>query len=137
MMSDSKDIELVYDRQCPICDYYCQRMDVDESAGKLKRIDAREDSDLMQEITDTGLDIDEGMVLKLDNRIFYGSDAIHKLATLSSRKGAVNKIAYWVFRWPRVARLLYPLLAACRNVLLRILGRRRINNLSIENNDRF
>jgi predicted DCC family thiol-disulfide oxidoreductase YuxK len=106
MMSDSKDIELIYDRQCPICDYYCQRMDVDESAGKLQRIDARENSDLMQEITDTGLDIDEGMVLKLDNRIFYGSDAIHKLA-------------------------------ACRNVLLRILGRRRINNLSIENNDRF
>ncbi len=91
----------------------------------------------MQEIMDTGLDIDEGMVLKFDNQIFYGSDAIHKLATLSSRKGVVNKLAYWTFRWPRVARILYPLLAACRNVLLKVLGRSRINNLGVENNDRF
>ena len=136
-MNESRDVELVYDRQCPICDYYCQRIDVDEKAATLKRIDAREDSELMQEITAVGLDIDEGMVVKLNDKIFYGSDAIHKLATLSSRKGAVNKMAYWVFRWPRVARLLYPLLAGCRNVLLKILRRSRINNLGIDNNDRF
>lgn len=136
-MNDSRDVELVYDRQCPICDYYCQRIEVDEKAGTLKRVDAREDSELMQEITAVGLDIDEGMVVKLNDEFFYGSDAIHKLATLSSRKGAVNKMAYWIFRWPRVARLLYPLLAGCRNALLKILRRSRINNLGIDNNDRF
>ncbi len=136
-MSDLPEIELVYDRQCPICDYYCQRIDVDESAGNLVRIDAREDTQIMREITDIGLDIDEGMVLKLDDTIYYGSDAIHMLAKLSSRKGVVNRIAYSVFRSPKVARVLYPLLAACRNLLLKVLGRTRINNLGVENNDRF
>ncbi len=136
-MSDSKQVEVVYDRDCPICDYYCQRIDVDQSAGDLVRIDARQDSNILQEITELGLDIDEGMVVKADGKIYYGSDAIHKLANLSSRKGFVNRLAYSVFRWPRVARFLYPVLAACRNLLLRILGRSRINNLDIEGNDRF
>lgn len=136
-MPDSKIIELVYDRECPVCDYYCQRVDISDTAGELARIDAREESAIMGEISAVGLDIDEGMVLKVDDEIFYGSDAIHKLATLSSRKGVVNKLAYWIFRWPRAAKILYPVLAACRNLLLKILGRSRINNLNLEDNDRF
>ena len=136
-MSERHEVELVYDRQCPICDYYCQRIDVDESAGKLVRIDAREDTQIMREITEIGLDIDEGMVLKVDNTMFYGSDAIHQLALLSSRKGFVNRFAYFVFRSPELARRLCPLQAMCRNLLLKVLRRTRINNLDIEHNDRF
>ena len=136
-MTDEKNIELVYDRECPICDFYCQRIDVDTSAGRLLRIDAREDSEIMQEITSIGLDIDDGMVVKVDEQIYYGSDAIHKLATLSSRKGLFNAMAFTVFRWPKVARVFYPVLVACRNLLLKILRKTRINNLDLENNDRF
>ena len=91
----------------------------------------------MDEVTTIGLDIDEGMVLKVNDRIFYGSDAIHELALRSSRKGFVNRVAFWFFRSKTAARLLYPVLAACRNLLLKILGRTRINNLNIKNNDRF
>jgi len=136
-MSERQEIELVYDPQCPICDFYCQRIDVDDTAGNLVRINAREETQIMREITAVGLDIDEGMVLKFDDTIYYGSDAIHKLATLSSRKGCVNRIAYSVFRSEKIARALYPLLAASRNLLLKLLGRTRINNLGIDNNDRF
>ena len=136
-MSDEKNIELVYDRECPICEFYCRRIDVDTSAGQLLRIDARDDSEIMQEITRIGLDIDDGMVVKVDEQIYYGSDAIHKLALLSSRKGFFNAMACSVFRWPKVARVFYPVLVACRNLLLKILRKTRINNLDLENNDRF
>ena len=136
-MADEKNIKLVYDRECPMCDFYCQRIDVDMSAGQLLRIDAREDSEIMQEITSIGLDIDEGMVVKIGERFYYGSDAIHKLATLSSRNGFFNAMAYSVFRWPKVARVAYPVLVACRNLLLKLLRKTRINNLDLENNDRF
>lgn len=77
------------------------------------------------------------MVLKVDDTIYYGSDAIHALAQRSSRHGFVNRVAYRVFRSERAARLLYPVLAACRNVLLKMLGRSRINNLRLEDNDSF
>ena len=101
------------------------------------RVDAREESEVLDEVTTIGLDIDEGMVLKVDDTIFYGCDAIHELALRSSRKGFVNRLAFWIFRSKSAARLFYPVLAACRNLLLKVLGRTRINNLNIENNDRF
>lgn len=120
-----------------MCEYYCQRIDIDEAAGELLRIDAREQSDVLDEVTDIGLDIDEGMVVKANDRIYYGSEAIHQLALMGSRKGIVSRSAYWVFRSKTAARILYPMLAACRKLLLKLLGRTRINNLGLDNNDRF
>ncbi len=136
-MKSTPDIQLVYDRECPACEFYCRRIDVHESAGRLIRIDAREDSDVLREVTALGLDIDEGMVLKKDDRIYYGADAISELARLSSGSGLFNRAASATFRSPAVARMLYPVLKALRNLLLKVLGRSRINNLDIQGNDRF
>lgn len=136
-MSTPRKVEVLYDRQCPVCDYYCQRVDIAEDEGEMVRIDAREQSTLLDDVTATGLDIDEGMVVRVDNRIYYGSEAIAKLARLSSRTGFVNRISWHAFRHDGAARILYPVLAAIRNLLLKVLGRSRINNLDLENNDRF
>ncbi|MDX1507488.1 MAG: DCC1-like thiol-disulfide oxidoreductase family protein [Woeseiaceae bacterium] len=136
-MAANDDIQLVYDRECPVCEYYCQRVDVDASAGRLVRIDAREPSEVMDEITALGLDIDEGMVVKIDDRIYYGSDAIHELAKLSAGPGVVNRLSRLTFRTPAMARFFYPMLKAVRNLLLKLLGRSRINNLDQSNNDWF
>lgn len=130
-------MQLLYDRDCPVCDYYCQRISIDTDSGELLRIDARDQSDILSEVTDLGLDIDAGMVLKVDETIYYGSDALNELAMMSSKKGFVNRLASWLFRHPGIARTVYPILAACRNLLLKLLGRSRINNLDTENNARF
>jgi len=136
-MGTNEDIKLVYDGQCPVCEYYCQRIDIDRAAGKLVRVDAREPSQVLDEITSLGLDIDAGMALKVEDTMYYGSDAIHELAKLSSKRGFINRLAHYVFRIKWLARLLYPVLAACRNLLLKILGRSRINNLQLDDNERF
>ena len=136
-MASKGDIQLVYDRQCPACEFYCQRIDVDRGAGNLVRVDAREPSEILDEITRRGLDIDEGMVLKVGDELFYGADAINALALLSTRAGFVNRLAYWAFRSRGLSRFLYPILKACRNLLLKLLGRTRINNLGVKNNERF
>jgi hypothetical protein len=91
----------------------------------------------MEEITLAGLDIDQGMVVKMGERLYYGSDAIHALALVSSRSDLFNKLSYHVFRSNRLSHLLYPSLRACRNLLLKIMGKTKINNLRIEGNDRF
>ena len=131
------DVLLVYDGECPACDNYCRVMRIREDVGNLVIVDAREDSPIMSEITAAGLDIDEGMVLKLGDELYYGSDAIHMLAMIGSRSGVLNRLNYHVFRSPRVARRLYPVLRAGRGVLLKLLGKTRINNLGIAGNDRF
>lgn len=136
-MSESNDVELVYDKQCPICEFYCQRIDVKESAGRLVRIDARDNSDIMQDITALGLDIDEGMVVRVENNLHYGADAIHELALLSSGKGFVNAMAKLTFGSRAMARVLYPFFRFVRNLFLKMLGRTRINNLQQPGNERF
>jgi predicted DCC family thiol-disulfide oxidoreductase YuxK len=136
-MSDSGRIDVVYDKECPICEFYCQRIDVRESAGELVRVNARDDSEIMSEITDRGLDIDEGMVVRVGDEFHYGADAIHALAQLGSAKGFVNNAARLGFGSRRVARLLYPFFKFLRNLLLKILGRTRVNNLQQTGKDHF
>ena len=132
-----EEILLVYDKECPACDNYCQVVQIRETVGRLKIINARDNSDVMQEITAKGLDIDQGMVLKMGDQLFYGADAIHALALISSKSGLLNRLNYWMFKSKRVSAFLYPVLRACRNLLLKILGKTKINNLNYDKNERF
>ncbi len=134
---DREEILLVYDKQCPVCDSYCRLVRIEESVGDLKMIDARESSEVLDEITARGLDIDQGMVLKMEGEIYYGADAIHALALISSRSGFFNRLNYLMLYSKRVSRILYPVLRGCRNLLLKILGKTKINNLGRENNQKF
>ena len=132
-----EEILLVYDKECPACNNYCQVLRIREGVGELNIINARENSAVMEEITAQGLDIDQGMVLKMGGQLYYGSDAIHALALISSRSGVFNRLNYWIFKSKTMSRFFYPLLRFCRNLLLKALGKTKINNLSIKGNDRF
>jgi hypothetical protein len=136
-MAAGEPIFLVYDKQCPVCDLYCSLARIRADVGDLKLVDARDGGPLMSEITAAGLDIDEGMVLKVGARLYYGADAIHVLSLMSTRAGVFNRIAYCSFRSPAGARILYPILCAMRNLLLKLLARTKINNLGLSGNDRF
>ncbi len=132
-----REILVVYDRQCPVCEAYCRMTRIRESVGELHLVDAREPSAVMDEITEQGLDIDQGMVVKVGDSVYYGAEAIHALALMSSRSGLFNRLSHWVFRSQTRARLLYPLLRAARNLLLKGLRRTKVNNLDLPANERF
>jgi len=134
---DSADILLVYDRECPVCDAYCRMVRIRESVGALRLVNARDASGIMGEITAKGLDIDEGMVLKFGNTLYYGADAIHVLSLMSSRSGAFNRLTYWIFRSKSRSTILYPLFRFFRNLLLKVLRKARINNLGLPRRERF
>ena len=136
-MRGGTEIFLVYDRECPACDFYCNLVRIRESVGSLVLIDAREPGSLMEEITEAGLDIDQGMVLIAGDRMYYGADAIHALSIMGTRSGIFNRVTYWCFKSKVVSGILYPILRAGRNLLLKILSKKKINNLKLENNDRF
>ena len=134
---EREEILLVYDRECPACNAYCQVVNIRESVGELRIVDARENSQIMEEITAQGLDIDQGMVLKMGGQLYYGADAIHALALIGSRSGIFNRMNYWVFKSRTASSLLYPILRFFRNLLLKILGKSKINNLNTDGNDKF
>lgn len=131
------EILLVYDKECPVCNAYCQIIRIRESVGELRIVDARENSDVRNEITALGLDIDQGMVLKMGEQLYYGSDAIYTLALISSRSGILNRLNYWIFKSKTLSSFLYPVLRFFRNLLLKMLGKTKINNLGTLGNEKF
>ena len=118
---------LIYDGECPFCSSYVQYIRLQESKGTLTLIDARQGGDLVNSILETGLDLDEGMVLKYQDRLYHGADCINMLALMSTRSGLFNKLNALIFKSRLVSRLLYPVLRAGRNLTLKILRKRRLD----------
>ena len=134
---DSAEIHLVYDRECPVCEAYCRMVRIRGAAGALRLVNARDAGEVMDEITAKGLDIDDGMVLKVESTLYYGADAIHVLSLMSSRTGVFDRLTYWMFRSKGLSAILYPLFRFFRNLLLKILRKSRINNLRLPRREKF
>ena len=121
-------LELIYDGDCPVCRNYVRFMRLRESAGEVSLVDARGAPEVVKALNASGLDLDEGMVLRLGEQCFHGDEALLHLALLSTRSGLFNRLNYWLFSSPRRARWSYPWLRAGRNLLLRLLGKSKINH---------
>jgi predicted DCC family thiol-disulfide oxidoreductase YuxK len=124
-----EDVWLVYDHECPVCRTYCQYARIRETVGRLRLVDARQPGPLMDEITAAGLDIDQGMVLKMRGQMYYGADAIQMLSLLGTRSGWFNRLCFVFFGTRLGARIFYPTGKAFRNALLKLLGIPFIGNL--------
>lgn len=125
------DVWLVYDGECPICHAYCIRARINDAVGALHLVDARQPGPLMDEITAAGLDIDQGMVVKFRDIIYYGPEAMRMLTLLGTRAGWFNRLSYLFFGTSRRSNLWYPVGKAMRNVVLKVLGIRYIDNLKV------
>lgn len=130
LAENQSDVWLVYDGECPVCRTYCKYIRIRDAIGNLRLVDARQPGALMDEITAAGLDIDQGMVLKFKDVIYYGTDAIHMLTLLSSPFGIFNRINYYVFSSKIGAKIFYPIGKAFRVLLLKLLGIKYIGNLN-------
>src|SRR5271165_2363920 len=127
------DAWLVYDGECPVCKTYTKYIRIRKTVGQLHLVDARHQGPLMDQITAAGLDIDHGMVLKFNDVIYYGADAIFVLTKLSSPSGIFNRINYYFFSSKLGAAVFYPVGKAFRTVLLKLLGIKYIENLKHPN----
>jgi len=90
-------------------------------------INARQAHSILEEISNLELDLDEGMIVKNAGDFIHGADAMHFLALLSTNVGVVRRVSNWVFASSTRARVLYPRLRAGRNLVLRLLGRKKLN----------
>src|ERR1700685_1118524 len=118
---------LVYDGECPVCSSYVQYVRLKESVGRVTLVNARDGGPWVDRIRAAGLDLDEGMALYYAGRFYHGADCVHMLALLSTGSGPFNRIHSAIFRNARWSAFLYPILRFGRNLLLRLLGRKRLH----------
>ncbi|HCM82990.1 MAG TPA: hypothetical protein DIS76_00305 [Rhodospirillaceae bacterium] len=128
-MNSPNTIYIIYDGLCPICSNYCRPARLNDSMAKLILVDARKPSGLMDEMTAKGVDIDQGMIVKIGDDIYSGPDAMHILSLLNTPSGIFNRLIAWLFRSMKVAVILYPLLRAYRNMILRLMRIPMIQNI--------
>jgi predicted DCC family thiol-disulfide oxidoreductase YuxK len=118
---------VVYDGECPFCAAYVRMTRLRDSAGPVTLVDARgADHPVLDRIRADGLDLNQGMVVALDGRLYHGDAAMTALALLTTPSGPFNRAMRAVFRRPGLARVIYPPMVAGRNLTLRLLGRRPI-----------
>lgn len=117
---------LIYDGDCPFCSRYARLTRLRDTVGELRLVDARIPSREVDAARAAGYVLDQGMLLRLDGRDYYGADCLQRLALLSSRSTLFNRAAYALLRSPSAARWAYPVLRFGRNAALRLLGRDKL-----------
>ena len=125
-MSASEPIYIIYDGDCPFCSAYVRMVRLRDAAGQVELLNARQDHPVVREVLEAGLDLDEGMALKMGDQVYHGDEVINRLAMMTSPSGAFNRLNAWVFRSPGRSRALYPWLRRGRNLALRALGRKKL-----------
>jgi predicted DCC family thiol-disulfide oxidoreductase YuxK len=118
---------LVYDGECPFCSAYVRFVRLQETVGKVELLDARQGGEVVDYLTSQNFDLDEGMALIYKDRIYHGDECINILALLSSKSSLFNRINYVIFQNKRVAAFLYPIMRAGRNLVLKLLGKTKLN----------
>jgi len=97
-----------------------------DAVGAITLVDARQGGPLVDEIVDAKMNLNQGMVLKLNGQYYQGADCINMLALLSTPSSAFNRLNAAIFRSKTMSRWLYPILRLGRAGVLRILGRSMI-----------
>lgn len=104
---------IVYDGQCPICSTYCSGL-----PAEFEKVDGRKASDLKDQITRLGLDLDEGFVVVKNGELLHGSAAMQALAgekTITGWRWLLNKL---MFATPWQTAIFYPLARLLRRLAL-------------------
>jgi predicted DCC family thiol-disulfide oxidoreductase YuxK len=125
---DEPEAWVVYDGQCPFCSRYVSLLRLRDTLGRVELVDARNGGPIVDEIVAAGIDLDEGMTLKMNGRLYHGAECIHRLALLSTPSTTFNRINRAIFRRDAISRALYPVLRSGRNAVLRVLGRPKFEN---------
>lgn len=118
---------LLYDGDCPFCANYARMLRLRKAVGPIEMRNAREHPGLAARCLQRGYDLDQGMLLHLDGRDYWGADCIHRLALLSSDNDCFNRLNARLFRHRTLSRVLYPLLRAGRNLSLKLRDRPNIH----------
>lgn len=114
-----------------MCSAYCKALAIRQLDSSFEIVNARQYHPILEIINEMGFNMDEGFVLKIGSEYFHGADAIHRLALISTGAGTFNRLNYLIFKSSYLSSILYPLLRTGRNIVLRLLGRKKLEGASL------
>lgn len=120
-------VTVYFDGECPFCTRYARFQKAQALGAKISLIDLRlTEQGLRQELLNKGIEIEKGVVVRISNGFedlfFQGSEAMGILSNLDGR-ATFFSILLRIMRYPRIARLIYPVLKFGRNLTLFLMRR--------------
>ncbi len=131
-MENSKpDIWFVFDGECPICQMGANLFKVRKNVGTLHTVDARSEHDhpIMKEVNAAKLNLDAGMVLKYEGKLYQGDEALVLMANIGDARDTFNGVNRALFRSKLLSKLCYPFMKLARDIAITLKGVGKINNL--------
>lgn len=135
----SRAITFVYDGDCPLCTSAAMALRIKRDYGTLELVNARDAADdpHVREITRRGLDLDEGMAIFADGRVYHGADALQFMARYGDTRNAFMAATRSLFWSRKLSALAYPWMRGVRNWLLRRRNVAPIDNLGLRSQPTF
>lgn len=126
-------IQIFYDGDCPFCNQYVRMLRLRDAHGTPQLVDLRLNPTEHEQLRARGFNCDQGMVVRVGDQFYEGSQALHVLSGLSSSLTWLSRVSGILFSSSRVASWVYPVLRSARNATLFVLGRQRLNSEEINN----
>ena len=109
----------IYDGECPFCNHFAELLEIKSKINKLKIIDGRKNLTLINSLLEKGYDLDKGAILKKDEEIFHGADAINIICNqINKPSSSLLSLLSKVFKSNKRTKLLFPLLVRARRFIL-------------------
>ena len=115
-------LEVIYDGLCPFCTAYVNLVRIRENF-EVELLDARQRPDIARQYNEMGYDLAEGMIVRIEDKVYFGSEALNVMSAVSSKSGYWNRFFALCFKNSSVSSAAYPLLKLGRNITLALLGR--------------
>jgi hypothetical protein len=108
----------------PVLQKLCPFDGAQESGRKCRSVNARRTPHpAVWKLVELGYDLNEGMAAIYGGKIYYGSDAVVLLSSMTNGRGWAGRFLAVLLRHPARARFLYPYMKVGRHFALRILGK--------------
>ncbi len=109
------------DYDCPFCKNYVHFLALKKNVTEVVLVDARKTPELYDFYISQQYDLNHGMIVDIEGRVFYGYEAVHILALMTDTN---NNFFLWlqktVFSNTFLAKYTYPLMMWGRRIVLKL-----------------
>ena len=115
-------INLYYDDECPFCKEYSKYVQL-RQIYDISILDARKDLQKVKFFREKGYDINDGMILEIDDKIYQGDEAIVKIDKLLKKETLLDRLRSFFTNIPYFIKIIYPPIKIFRFILLKTIGK--------------
>jgi predicted DCC family thiol-disulfide oxidoreductase YuxK len=117
-----KQINLYYDNECPFCKEYSKYIELRKKYD-VHIINARVSIERIKFFKEKGFDINDGMIVETNDKIYHGADAAEFLDKCIHKSTFIDYLIGFFIKIPGFKGILYPFVKIIRLLLLKIYGK--------------